>query len=166
MTNAAVAVDFYHVLDVERYIAAKVALDGVVCFDLITELRDLSLGQILCTGIRVDTGLCKDRLGTGLSDTVNVGQRDLITLRIWTINTSYTSQLCNPPFLWFLSLGQSWYNGICLALLLLMLGVLANNHYFTFSLDDFALFANLLYGRLNFHCLSSFHNGLFISRAR
>ena len=32
-----------------------------------------------------------------------------------------------------------------------MLGVLANNHYFTFSLDDFALFANLLYGRLNFH---------------
>ena len=39
----------------------------------------------------------------------------------------------------------------CLTLLLLMLGVLANNHYFTFSLDDFALFANLLDGRLNFH---------------
>ena len=32
-----------------------------------------------------------------------------------------------------------------------MLGVLAYYHYFTFSLDDFALFANLLYGRLNFH---------------
>ena len=32
-----------------------------------------------------------------------------------------------------------------------MLGVLADDHYMAFSLDDFALFANLLYGRLNFH---------------
>ena len=42
-------------------------------------------------------------------------------------------------------------SGYCLTLLLLVLGVFADNHYFTFSLDDFALFANLLYGRLNFH---------------
>ena len=32
-----------------------------------------------------------------------------------------------------------------------MLGVFADNHYFAFSLDDFALFANLLYGWFNFH---------------
>ena len=32
-----------------------------------------------------------------------------------------------------------------------MLGVLADNHYFAFSLDDFALFANLLYGWFNLH---------------
>ena len=38
-----------------------------------------------------------------------------------------------------------------LALLLLVLGVLADNHDATFSLDDFALFANLLDGRLYFH---------------
>ena len=50
----------------------------------------------------------------------------------------------------------SLVNGICLTLLLLMLGVFADNHYFTFSLDDFALFANLLYGRLNFHCFLPF----------
>ena len=37
-----------------------------------------------------------------------------------------------------------------------MLGVLANYHYFTFSLDDFALFANLLYGRVNFHYIIPF----------
>ena len=43
-----------------------------------------------------------------------------------------------------------------LTLLLLVLGVFADNHNSTFSLDDFAFFANLLDGRLNFHCLSSF----------
>ena len=37
-----------------------------------------------------------------------------------------------------------------------MLGVLANYHYFTFSLDDFAFFANLLYGRFNFHYIIPF----------
>lgn len=47
-----------------------------------------------------------------------------------------------------------------------MLGIFANNHYFTFSPDDLAFLADLLDGRLNFHCLSSFHNGLVISCAR
>ena len=40
-----------------------------------------------------------------------------------------------------------------LALFLLVLGVLADNHYFAFSLNDFALFANLLYGWFNFHLI-------------
>ena len=43
-----------------------------------------------------------------------------------------------------------------LALLLLVLGILANNHHVAFSLDDFALFANLLYGRFNFHYIIPF----------
>ena len=46
-----------------------------------------------------------------------------------------------------------------LALTLLMLGVLADDHYMAFSLDDFALVANLFNGRFNFHCVlhRSFH---------
>ena len=32
-----------------------------------------------------------------------------------------------------------------------MLRVLADNHYFAFTLNDFALFANLLYGWFNLH---------------
>ena len=36
-----------------------------------------------------------------------------------------------------------------------MLGVFADHHYFAFSLDDLALFTNFLYGRLNFHLISS-----------
>jgi hypothetical protein len=35
-----------------------------------------------------------------------------------------------------------------------MLGVLADDHYMAVSFDDLALFADLLYGRLNFHFLS------------
>ena len=35
-----------------------------------------------------------------------------------------------------------------------MLGVLADNHYFAFSLNDFALFANLFYGWLNLHFIT------------
>jgi len=50
-----------------------------------------------------------------------------------------------------------------LALLLLVLGILANNHHVAFSLDDFALFANLLDGRLNFHCFIPFLFRLFFS---
>ena len=35
-----------------------------------------------------------------------------------------------------------------------MLGVFADNHYFAFSLNDFALFANLLYGWFNLHFIT------------
>ena len=43
--------------------------------------------------------------------------------------------------------------GFGLALLLLVLGVLADNHDFTFSLYDLAFLADLLYGRFNLHVL-------------
>ena len=35
-----------------------------------------------------------------------------------------------------------------------MLGVFADNHYFAFSLNDFALFANLFYGWFNLHFIT------------
>ena len=40
---------------------------------------------------------------------------------------------------------------ICLALTLLVLGVLADDHDLAFSLDDLALLADLLDGRFHFH---------------
>ena len=39
------------------------------------------------------------------------------------------------------------------ALALLMLGVLANDHYFALALDDLALFAHGFYGRSDFHLI-------------
>jgi hypothetical protein len=41
------------------------------------------------------------------------------------------------------------------ALLLLVLGILANNHYVALALDDLALFTNGLYGRSHFHDAAS-----------
>lgn len=41
------------------------------------------------------------------------------------------------------------------ALLLLVLRILANNHYFAFSLDYFAFLAHRLYGSSYFHFVSS-----------
>ena len=43
-----------------------------------------------------------------------------------------------------------------LALTLLVLGVLANDHYLTMSLNDLALFAYFFDGRLNFHLFNTF----------
>ena len=45
---------------------------------------------------------------------------------------------------------------IVLALTLLVLGVLADNHDFAVTLDYLALFAHGLYGRSDFHCISSY----------
>jgi hypothetical protein len=38
-----------------------------------------------------------------------------------------------------------------LALTLLVLGIFANNHYFSLALNDLAFFANRFYGRSYFH---------------
>ena len=45
--------------------------------------------------------------------------------------------------------GASYFN--CLALLLLVLGILADDHDVALALDDLALFANGLYRRTNLH---------------
>ena len=48
------------------------------------------------------------------------------------------------------------------ALSLLVLRILADYHYFTFSSDDLALFADLLHGRFDFHFLLTFPFRFFI----
>jgi hypothetical protein len=91
VTDSTVAVDFYHSLDVECNITAKVTFHGVIVFNYVTELCNLLFSQILCTGIRIDTCLFKDIICALASNTVNVGKGDLNALGIWNINTSYTS---------------------------------------------------------------------------
>ena len=43
-----------------------------------------------------------------------------------------------------------------LALALLVLGVVADDHDLPLALDDFALLTHLLYGRTYFHCIITF----------
>ena len=51
------------------------------------------------------------------------------------------------------------------ALSLLVLGVLADDHNVTFSLDDLALFADLLNGWFNFHGLPYLSHNYVLSEA-
>ena len=100
MADPAVAVRLDEALDVHCDLAAELTLDGVVVFDLVTELGDIILGQILCADVGVDAGLCKDIAGALQTDSVDIGQRDLDALGIRNIDTGYTSH-CFFTSLWF-----------------------------------------------------------------
>ena len=136
MTDATVAIYLDHSLDVKTNFTAKITLYVVVVFDLFTELCDLFLGKVLCAGIGVDSGYLEDLLGRGSSDAVNIGQSDFNAFCVRNINACYTSHVIFP---------------FLLTLSLFVLGILANYHYASLALDDFALFANLFNGWLNLH---------------
>ena len=136
MTDAAVAVDLDHSLDIHTDFTTEVTLDVVVVFDFLTELGYFLLGQILGAGIGIDTGYLEDLLGGGSANAVNIGQSDLYALCVRNINACNTSHIDFP---------------LSLSLSLFMLGVLTDYHDTTLALDNFALFANFLDGWLNLH---------------
>ena len=91
MADSAVAVGFDETLNVHANFATEFTFYSVVVFNLVTELCDIVLSEILCSGIMIDAGLCEDvtcALGT---DTVDIGQSDLDTFGIRNIDTGYTS---------------------------------------------------------------------------
>ena len=57
--------------------------------------------------------------------------------------------------IWFEPSVQTGTNYSKSALLLLVLGILANDHDAALTLDDLALFADGFYGRSYFHCTAS-----------
>jgi len=136
VTDAAVAVDLDHSLDIHTDFTTEVTLDVVVVFDFLTELGYFLLGQILGAGIGIDTGYLEDLLGGGSANAVNIGQSDLYALCVRNINACNTSHIDFP---------------LSLSLSLFMLGVLTDYHDTTLALDNFALFANFLDGWLNLH---------------
>ena len=136
MTDAAVAVDLDHSLDVHTDFTTEVTLDVVVVFDLFTELCNLFFSKVLSAGIGVDSGYLEDLLSRGSADAVNIGQSDLYALCVRNINACNTSHIDFP---------------LSLSLSLFMLGVLTDHHDTTLALNNFALFANLFDGWLNLH---------------
>ena len=101
VTDATVAVRLNKALNVHRNFAAEFAFYGVVVFDLVTELRNIILSQILCAGVRIDTGFSQDIFGALRTDSLNVGQRDLDAFGIRNINTGYTSHYLFTSFEFF-----------------------------------------------------------------
>src|SRR5918997_3820355 len=55
--KAAIRTDLDEALDVQRHLAAEVALDLVAPIDQLAEPVDLLLGEVTDTGVRVDVGL-------------------------------------------------------------------------------------------------------------
>ena len=97
MTDTAIAADFDHSLDIHGDFTAKVTFYGVILFDFVSQLCYFFVSQILCAGIRVDTGGLENQVGGLSADTVNIGQSNFNALRIRNIYTSDTCQSCISP---------------------------------------------------------------------
>ncbi len=80
VTQAAVGGQVHQALDVDRGLAAQVALDGVVVVDRLADLQDLGVGQLVHPTALFDAHLGHDVLGGLRADAVDVLQRDLDAL--------------------------------------------------------------------------------------
>ena len=139
MSLSSVAINFNKTLDVERNITTKVTFYCVFVLNYLTELCNIVLGKILYTGIGVDAGLLEYFVGAASAYTIDIAKTDLYTLCVGQIYAGNTSHI---------------YTSL-LALLLLVLGIFADYHDFTFSLDNLALLAYFLYGRFHFHIITA-----------
>lgn len=77
MAHTAVAADFNKSLNVERDIAAEVALNRAVVVDIFSELRCVVLGQVSYADARVNAGSSADILRCLAADAEDVGKSNL-----------------------------------------------------------------------------------------
>ena len=96
MSDTAVAVDFYHVLDVHGNFTTEITFYSVEVFDFVTQLCNVFLSQILSADRGINAGLSEDVCSALTTDTVNVGKGDVNALVVGNINTSYTSPSYSP----------------------------------------------------------------------
>ena len=68
MAEAAIRADLDESLDVQRGLAAEVALDLVAPVDQLAQAVDLLLGEVADAGVRVDVRLGEDLLAGGQAD--------------------------------------------------------------------------------------------------
>ena len=93
MAKAAVAADLHQTLHVLGNLTMEVALDGEVVLDVVTQLRELFLGEIVGAGVRVDAGFREDLFGGREADAVDIGQTDLDALVAREVDTNKTSHI-------------------------------------------------------------------------
>src|SRR4051812_8048138 len=80
VTQTAVAGQVHEPLDVHRGLATKVALDGKVAVDRFADVQDFLIGEVLDPAVGSDPELGRDLLGRGMTNAVDVGQRDFDAL--------------------------------------------------------------------------------------
>ena len=92
MTHAAVAADLDETLDVHSGLTPEVALYLEVLIDVFPEKIDIVLGKIPYANVGINAGFRQDLLGSGETDTVDVGKTDFNTLvpgQIYATNTCH-----------------------------------------------------------------------------
>ena len=97
MTHAAIAADFHKTLDIEGNLTAEVALHLQVVLDIVSQLRNLGLGQVLDAGVRVDAGLAEDFIGSGSADAKDIGQPNFDALLSGQVNARNTCHCASTP---------------------------------------------------------------------
>ena len=91
MTQAAIAGQIHQALDVHRGLATKITLHGVISVDRFTDMQHFLIGQVLHACRIGDAELGGDFLGLGVTNTVDVGERDNDALVGRDVDTRYTS---------------------------------------------------------------------------
>ena len=74
MTDAAIALDLDQTLDIQRGVAAQIALDDEILVDVVADERLLVLGEILYAGIGIDLCRVQDLGGRAAADAVDIGE--------------------------------------------------------------------------------------------
>src|SRR4051794_1143802 len=130
MAHPSVRADLDEPLDVQRDLAAEVALHLVAPVDQLAEAVDLLLREVADAGVGVDVRLGQDLLGGGQADPEDVSEGDLDPLLAGNVDA-----------------GDACHRS---ALPLLVLGVGADDHHGAVATDDLAVVAARLDGSSDF----------------
>ena len=76
MPEASITAQVHQPFDVLGDFCAKLPFHLEVTIDYLTNAVDLSLGKIVCVGIRIYFKFSKDPIGSGSSDSIDIGQTD------------------------------------------------------------------------------------------
>ena len=96
VTEATVAADLHQTLDILSRLATKVALDGIVCIDVVTQFDNFLFREVTHTRVRINAGLLANLLCTGGTDSLDVRQTNLNALFAWKVDTENTRQCITP----------------------------------------------------------------------
>ena len=135
MADTAIAADLDETTNAQGKLTAEITFDAIILFEDLTYPAGLAFRHISDARCRRNASSLYDLLRTGQTNAVDVGEGIFNAFVAWQVHASNTC-LTAPPFL---------------TLPLLMLGIDADYTHDTLTLDDFAFFANLLYGCADFH---------------
>ena len=136
VAETAVATNLGESLNVESDGSSQVAFYDVVLINAVTKLCFVFLSEVLNSGVGVNTCSLEDIRSALSANAVYVSQTDLDPLLFGQVNAGNTCHISQS----ILSLDTQGS-----ALLLLVLGIFANYHYFALALDYLALLAHGLY---------------------